>query len=94
MKVVKVTGKNHKHRVFLYALSTCAWCKLTKRFLSDNNVEYEYVDVDLADDDDRKKIRADIEKRGAEPTYPLIIVDDKKVITGFVKNQIAEALNL
>ncbi len=94
MNVVKVDGKNRKHKVFLYALSTCAWCKMTKRFLSDSSVEYEYVDVDLCDDDDRRKIREDIRKRGAEPSYPVIIVDDKKVINGFVKDRIKEVLEI
>ena len=94
MNVVKVTGKNHKHRVFLYALSTCAWCKMTKRFLSESKIEYEYVDVDLCSEEDRKKIREDIRKRGAEPSYPVIIVDDKKVINGFVQNRIKEALEI
>ena len=94
MKVAKVSGKNHKHKVMLYALSTCAWCKMTKRFLTDNHIEYEYVDVDLCDDDDRRKIREDIKRRGAEPCYPLIIVDDKTVINGFVKNKITEALEI
>jgi len=94
MNVVKVTGKNHKHRVFLYALSTCAWCKMTKRFLSESKIEYDYVDVDLCSEEDKKKIREDIRKRGAEPSYPVIIIDDKKVINGFVQNRIKEALEI
>ena len=94
MNVVKVTGKNHKHRVFLYALSTCAWCKMTKRFLSESKIEYEYVDVDLCSEEDKRKIREDIRRRGAEPSYPVIIIDDKKVINGFVQNRIKEALEI
>ncbi len=94
MNVVKVDGKNRKHKVFLYALSTCAWCKMTKRFLSDSSIEYEYVDVDLCDDDDRRRIREDFRKIGAEPSYPVIIVDDKKVINGFVKDRIKEVLEI
>jgi glutaredoxin-like protein NrdH len=94
MNVVKVDGKNQKHKVFLYALSTCAWCKMTKRFLKDSSIQYEYVDVDLCNDADRKKIHDDIRKRGADPSYPVIIVDDKKVINGFVKDRIKEALEI
>lgn len=66
----KVPGKNNKHRVLMYAISTCAWCKMTKQFLKDNGVEYEYVDVDLADQEVRKEIRGNIMKRGGEPSYP------------------------
>ena len=43
MNISKVSGKNNKHKVFLYALSTCVWCKMTKQYLNDNNIEYEYV---------------------------------------------------
>ncbi len=94
MDKVRVTGKNNKHRVLLYALSTCAWCKKTKKFLNENDVEYEYVDVDLTNDEDHEKIRQDIINRGSEPTYPTIIVDNKKVINGFRIDLLKEALEL
>ncbi len=94
MDKVRVSGKNNKHRVLLYALSTCAWCKKTKKFLNENGVEYEYVDVDLANDEDHEKIRQDIINRGSEPTYPTIIVDNKKVINWFRMDLLKEALEL
>jgi len=94
VKTVKVEGKNNKHKVLMYALSTCAWCKMTKKFLNENNVEYEYVDVDLTDDEYRDKIRQHIMSRGGEPSYPTIIVDDTTVITGFRKDKIKEALEI
>jgi glutaredoxin-like protein NrdH len=94
MDKVKVSGKNTRHNVLLYALSTCAWCKTTKKFLTENDIQYEYVDVDLASDEDHEKIRQDIIKRGSEPNYPVIIVDDKKVINGFRKDLLKEALEL
>ena len=94
MKKIKVPGKNSQHKVLVYALSTCAWCKMTKKFLKDNDIEYEYVDVDLATDEDHEKIRQDIIDRGSEPSFPTLIVDDKIVITGFRKDLIKEALAL
>jgi glutaredoxin-like protein NrdH len=91
---VKVAGTNNKHKVLMYAISTCAWCKMTKRFLNENNVEYEYVDVDLTGDEDHEKIREDITSKGGEPTYPTLIIDDQTVINGFRKDKIKEALEL
>jgi glutaredoxin-like protein NrdH len=91
---VKVSGKNSKHKVLLYALSTCAWCKKTKKFLKENDIEYEYVDVDLTNDEDHEKIREDLINRGSEPSYPTIIVDNKTVITGFRVDLLKEALEL
>jgi len=94
MKTVKVQGKNNNHKVLMYALSTCAWCKTTKKFLNENGIEYEYIDVDLTSDGDHEKIRQDILRRGGEPSYPTIVIDDKKLITGFRKDLIKEALEI
>ena len=94
MDIVKVSGKNSKHKVLMYAISTCAWCKLTKKFLKDNSVEFEYVDVDLCEDDDKEKIRQDILDRGGSLSYPTIIIDNKMLITGFRKDKLTEALEI
>jgi len=94
MNISKVSGKNNRHKVFVYALSTCVWCKLTKEYLGDNNVEYEYVDVDLASEEDKQKIHAEIVSKGGALSYPTTIVDDKVVITGFRKDKLKEALEI
>jgi glutaredoxin-like protein NrdH len=94
MDTVKVQGKNSRHKVLVYAISTCAWCKLTKRFLKDNQVEYEYIDVDLCGEEDREKIRRDILNRGGSLSYPTIIIDNKVLINGFRKDMIKEALEI
>ncbi len=94
METKKVAGTKKDHKVLMYAISTCGWCKMTKKYLNDHKVEYEYIDVDLCDDKDRQAIRNDIVKRGGEPSYPIIIVDDKIMINGFRKDKINEALNL
>jgi glutaredoxin len=94
MSVVKVRGENNKHKVLLYALSTCAWCKLAKKFLKENKVEYEYVDVDLIDGKEKEKIKTEILNRGGELSYPTIIIDDKILITGFRKDKLSEVLKI
>ena len=94
MKVVKVSGRNNKHKVFVYALSTCAWCKQTKKFLKENEIEYEYVDVDLCDEEDQEKVSKDILSKGGRLSYPAIIIDNKIVINGFHVDKIKEALEI
>lgn len=93
VKVVKVPGRKNKHKVFMYALSTCVWCKKTKQFLKGNDIEYEYVDVDLCNEKDREKISKDIQRGGAL-SYPTLIIDDKTRISGFRKDEIKEALEI
>jgi glutaredoxin-like protein NrdH len=94
MQFSKVSGQKRQHKVVLYALSTCAWCKMTKQFLKDNDVEFEYVDVDLCEEEDKQKIRQHIQSKGGPLSYPTIIIDDNMLITGFRKDKIKEALGL
>jgi glutaredoxin len=94
METIKVPGKNNKHKILLYAISTCAWCKRAKKFLTENNIEYEYVNVDLCSKEDREKIRETILGRGGRLSYPTVIVDDRILITGFNGRQLREALEI
>jgi glutaredoxin-like protein NrdH len=94
MQFSKVPGKLNKHKVVLYALSTCVWCKMTKQFLKDSAVEFEYIDVDMCEEDDKQKIREQIQNKGGSLSYPTTIVDDNIVITGFRKDKLKEALGI
>jgi glutaredoxin-like protein NrdH len=94
MQFSKVSGQKSQHKVVLYALSTCAWCKMTKQFLKDNDIEFEYVDVDLCEEDDKQKIRQHIQSKGGPLSYPTVIVDDNMLITGFRKDKLKEALGI
>lgn len=92
MQFSKVSGKKSDHKVTIYALSTCVWCKLTKQFLSDNGIQYEFVDVDLLEDKDKEKARQTITNKSGTLSYPTTIVDDKTVITGFRKDLLREVI--
>jgi glutaredoxin-like protein NrdH len=94
MQLSKVSGKNNAHEVLVYALSTCVWCKMTKQFLKDNGIEFEYVDVDLCDEEDKVKIRQHIQSKGGNLSYPTIIIDDNILITGFRKDKLKESLGI
>ena len=67
---------------------------MTKQFLKDNNIEYEYIDTDLCSEEDKEKIREDIIRHGGSLSYPTIIVDDKKLVTGYDETGIKEALEI
>ncbi len=94
MPFSKVQGKNNQHKVTIYALSTCVWCKMTKQYLKDNNVEFEYLDVDLSNAEEKEQARQKILSKGGSLSYPTTIVDDQKVITGFRKDLLKETLQL
>lgn len=94
MPFSKVPGKKNEHKVVVYALSTCVWCKMTKQYLQDSEVEYEYIDVDLCEEKEKEEIRKEIIDKGGSLSYPAIIVDDNILITGFRKDKLKESLKL
>ncbi len=94
MQFSMVSGQKRQHKVVLYALSTCAWCRMTKQFLKDNGVEYEYIDVDLCQEEDKQKIREHIQSKGGPLSYPTTIIDESVLITGFRVDKLREALEL
>ncbi|MDA8403153.1 MAG: glutaredoxin family protein [Desulfobacteraceae bacterium] len=79
--------------VKLYSLSTCGHCKATKRFLTECNVAYDFVDVDVLEGDERKAILEDVKKLNPRCSFPTIQIGDK-VIVGFREDEIKEALGI
>jgi glutaredoxin-like protein NrdH len=82
-----------KTRPMLYTLSTCVHCAATKRFLREYGVEYDYVDVDTLEGEEREKIRDEVVKISGGFRFPTIVVG-KKVIVGFFEDKLKEALGL
>ena len=79
--------------VKMYTLSTCSHCKATKKFLSDCEVRYDFVDVDLLEGEERQAIIEDVKKFNPRCSFPTIIIGDR-VIVGFKEDEIREALGL
>ena len=79
-------------KVMLYALSTCVWCKKTKKLLNELGVEYDYTDVDLLDGDEEEAIMETVKKYNPSRSFPTLVIDDKRAILGFNEQEIREAL--
>jgi len=94
MPTTKVNGPKTDHKVFLYTLSTCGWCKKTKELLKEKGIAYEYIDVDIIKADDRKTAFEELQKRNAPLGFPVIIIDDKELISGYQPEKILDALGL
>ena len=80
-------------KVFLYALSTCGHCRNTKRLLDEHGVKYDFLDVDLLDREELKKVLEEVAKVNPQRSFPTILIGDK-VIVGYRELEILEALGL
>ena len=88
-----MAGNRKDKKVFLWALSTCMWCKKTKKFLDDNGVEYSFIWVDQLEGDERDKALNEIEKHNPAVSFPTILIDGKCIV-GFDDKKIKEALGI
>lgn len=93
MALEHVRGKKSK-KIVVYALSTCPWCRKAKNLLNEVGVEYYFVDVDLADDEEKRELITTVRKWNPASSFPTIVFDDQKCIIGFKENEIREALKL
>ncbi len=93
MGATKVDG-NDKGKVRIFTLSTCIWCKKTKEFLAQNNVAYEYVDMDKLDSEEKDAALAELKKWNEKCSMPTVVVNDSVCIVGFKEQEIREALSL
>lgn len=80
-------------KIKIYTLSTCSHCKATKKFLSDNSITFDFVDVDQLQGDDRQRMLEEVMKFNPDRSFPTILIGDK-VIIGFKENAIKEALGI
>ncbi len=81
-------------RVTLYALSTCGWCKKTKRFLEDHHIEYDLKDVDLLEGAIKEQVKEEVVRHNPKCSYPTLVVDGEKVVVGYNEEKLREILGL
>jgi glutaredoxin-like protein NrdH len=86
-------GDMDQPKVFVYAISTCGHCRAAKKLLSDNGVQYDFVDVDLLPREEMRKVLAEVAKVNPQQSFPTIIIGDT-VIVGDREPEILEALGL
>jgi len=79
--------------VLIYSLSTCSHCNATKRLLNECRIEFDFKDVDLLTDQDRKAVLEDIRAFNPECSFPTIVIG-KKVIVGYNEKEILAALGM
>jgi glutaredoxin len=79
-------------KVSMYTLSTCPWCRKTKKFFADLNIPFTYTDYDLADEATQGKIVRELDAAGATG-FPFVKIGDE-VISGYQPELYSRALRL
>lgn len=92
-KLEKSGGLKMAATVKIYTLSTCSHCKATKKFLDENNIAFNAIDVDLLQGADREAVLNEVVQYNPQRSFPTIIIGGK-VIIGFKENDIREALKI
>lgn len=80
-------------KVKIFALSTCPYCKKTKRFMNENGIEYDAVDVDLLTGNEQDELLKEIEKLTGRRSFPVVVIGDE-VIVGHNEEKLRKVLGL
>lgn len=89
-----VPGPKNEHQVTLYALSTCIWCRRTRRFLERNGVAFDFIYVDLIQGVEREGVMAEVRRWNSSASFPTIVIDGSQSIVGARQQEIGKALGL
>jgi glutaredoxin len=82
--------KQRDRKVRLYSLSTCPICSRIKRFLRDNNIDCEVIDVDTLDSGEQWVKSKELKQYNPKATYPTLVIEE--VMTNFDEQALKEAL--
>jgi len=79
--------------IHLYALSTCPYCRMTKRYLDDHGITYELTEVDLLEGDSKQQAIDRVKELSGGTSFPVLVADGE-VVVGFNKSKIAKIIGL
>ncbi len=91
MKLKQVSGEN-RGKIVLFALSTCVWCKKTKKLLEEHGVEFSFVDVDQLEGAEKDSVFQELKKWNPKGSFPTLVINDKDCIVGYKEEKIREVI--
>jgi glutaredoxin len=66
---------------------------MAKKFLDENSVAYELVEVDLLEGDPKTAAVDEVVRLSGGKSFPVLVADDE-VVVGFNKSRISQVLGL
>ena len=82
------------HRVVMYGLSTCVWCKKMRQFLESEQVEFDIVYVDTLEGAEQETALAEVRKWNPATSFPTVVIDDETSVSGYKPDEVRETLGL
>jgi glutaredoxin len=79
--------------VFLYALSTCPWCRKTKAFFEEHDVPFGYVDVDTLPEHAAHEAAQRAYLLSGARAFPVVRIGDQ-VVVGYDPERFAALLGI
>ena len=79
-------------KVVMYGLSTCVWCRKTKKLLTDLGVDFDFIYVDKLEGDEEDQVVEEIRHFNPSISFPTTVINGEKAIVGFKEKEIREAL--
>jgi glutaredoxin len=77
--------------VMVYALSTCPWCRKTKKWFDDSKIPYEAVDVDTLPDEEQDAVADKAYALSGGRRFPVVVINGE-VIVGYSPDKFLEHL--
>jgi glutaredoxin-like protein NrdH len=76
------------HTITLFALSTCGWCRKTKRLLDELGLAYDFVDVDTLEGAHSEEARTEVSRWNPRCSYPTLVIDGDRCVVGFDEDEL------
>ena len=77
----------------LYALSTCPYCRMTKKYLDEHDVTYTMTEVDTLEGDEKTATVEEVVRLSGGKSFPVLVVGEE-VVVGFNKSRMNQILGL
>lgn len=76
----------------VYGLTTCSYCKATKRYLTRNGIAFKEVLVNKLEGDEKESTIAYVKELTGGTMFPITVADDESYVVGFDKVGLQEIL--
>jgi glutaredoxin len=92
MKIFSHVDGRDCGKVEFYGLSTCVWCKKTRRLLDELGVAYDYVYVDLLEGQAQERAMAEVRRWNPNESFPTVVFSGSSCVLGYDEEKIRKAV--